>query len=182
MKKIIPFNYFAYGSNMNLVQMKQRCSGSKVLGIARLPGYKVEFFGNSAIWDGALETVIRDLQSEVWGVLYEMQVFDWEALDGYQDARMDGMGQYFHYPVDVIDREQETIQAIIYKKSILNEAKPPSAEYLDFIVQSAKEQGLPVEYITLLQNKVTKPASYAVPNVGLSKFTRASATCSGCDQ
>ena len=175
------YNYFAYGSNMNLAQMKQRCSGSKVLGIACLPGYKVGFYGYSAIWDGAQETVVSDPQSEVWGVLYEMQVFDWEALDGYQDARFDGAGQYFHYPVEVIDREQGLIKAMIYKKNILNEAKSPSAEYLDFIVQGAKEQGLPEEYIAHLQNKETKPASYVVPSVGPSKF-RVSANCSDCEQ
>lgn len=57
------YNYFAYGSNMNLAQMKQRCSSPKVLGIVRLPGYKVEFFGYSSIWDGAQETVVPDPQS-----------------------------------------------------------------------------------------------------------------------
>ena len=176
------FYYFAYGSNMNMVQMKQRCSGSKVLGIASLPGYRVEFYGNSAIWDGAQETVIRDPQSEVWGVLYELQAYDWEALDGYQDARSNGMGEYFHYPVEVIDSEQRALTVIMYKKNILNEPKLPSAEYLDFIVQGAKEQGLPVEYLTLLQNRKTKPASYAVPKGGAIKLSWASSTCSDCDQ
>lgn len=175
------FYYFAYGSNMNLAQMNQRCSSPKVLGIARLPGHKVEFYGYSTTWDGARETVIADPQAEVWGVLYELQAFDWEALDRYQDARFDGTGQYFHYPVEVIDREQGRIKAMIYKKDILNEAKTPSAEYLDFIVQGAKEQGLPKEYIALLQNKETKPASYAVPSVGPSKFNVMSTTCSDCD-
>ena len=176
------YYYFAYGSNMNLAQMKQRCSGAKVLGIARLPGYKVEFYGYSANWDGALETVISDLQSEVWGVLYKMQAFDWDDLDGYQDARSDGLGQYFHYPVEVVDREKGTIEAIIYKKNILNEAKPPSAEYLDFIVQGAKGQGLPEEYLTLLQTKETKPASYVVPMKQKSKSSYMNISCDTCDE
>ncbi|MDR3542256.1 MAG: gamma-glutamylcyclotransferase [Desulfosporosinus sp.] len=175
------YYYFAYGFNMNLAQMKQRCFGAKVLGIARLPGYKVEFYGYSANWDGALETVVSDPQSEVWGVLYELQVFDWEALDGYQDARFDGLGQYFHYPVEVIDTEQRTITAIIYKKNILNEVKSPSTEYLDFIVQGAKEQGLPEEYIMLLQNRETKPAAYAVPKQK-SKSSYLNISCDTCDQ
>lgn len=176
------FYYFAYGSNMNLAQMKQRCSSAKVIGIARLPGYKVEFYGYSANWDGAQETVVPDPQSEVWGVLYELQVFDWDALDGYQDARSDGLGQYFHYPVEVIDREQGMIKAIIYKKNILNEAKPPSAEYLDFIMQGAKEQGLPEEYLTLLQTKETKLASYVVPMKQKSKSSYLNVSCDTCDQ
>lgn len=179
MKEIARY-YFAYGSNMNLAQMKQRCSSPKVIGIGRLPGYKVEFYGYSALWDGAQETVVPDLQSEVWGVLYELEFYDCESLDGYQDARVNGMGVYFHYPVDVIDIEQRTVAAIIYKKDVLQEAKFPSTEYLDFILLGAKEQGLPLEYITLLENKKTKPASYAVPMVQKSKLINMSTNCDDC--
>lgn len=181
MKEIAHY-YFAYGSNMNLAQMKQRCLNPKVLGIARLPGYRVEFYGYSGIWDGAQETVVPDLQSEVWGVLYELQFFDCESLDGHHDVRIDGTGPYFHYPVDVIDREQGTIDAMIYKKNILQETKFPSTEYLNFIVQGAKEQGLPEEYITLLQTKKTQPASYPVPIVQKSKLSYMNLTCDACDQ
>ena len=179
MEKIAHY-YFAYGSNMNLAQMKQRCLNPKVLGIARLPGHKVGFYGYSGVWDGAQETVIPEPASEVWGVLYELQFFDCEQLDMYEDARFDGTGPYFHYPVDVVDIQQGMIDAIIYKKNILQEAQLPSAEYLKFIVQGAKEQGLPEEYITLLQSKKTKPASYAVPIMRKSKLSYMSANCDDC--
>ena len=174
------YYYFAYGSNLNRAQMKQRCSSPKILGIARLPGYKVEFYGYSATWDGAQETVVPEPQAEVWGVLYELQAFDWESLDVYEDARFNGTGTYFHYPVQVINMKQETINAIIYKKDILKEPKLPSAEYLAFIVQGGKEQGLPEEYLTILQDKETKPASYAVPILKNSRSNWVSGTCDDC--
>lgn len=179
MKKTARY-YFAYGSNMDLGQMKRRCSKPKVLGVARLPGYRVEFYGYSSLWDGAQETVIPDLQSEVWGVLYELQAYDCESLDVAQDARMNGTGAYFHYPVGVIDMQQGTINALIYKKDVLQEAKFPSTEYLEFIFQGAKEQGLPVEYIKLLSNMKTKPASYVVPMVGNTKLINMSENCDNC--
>lgn len=181
MKKL-SHHYFAYGSNLNLTQMKQRCSNPKVLGIARLPGYRVEFYGYSDIWDGAQEAVIIDPESEVWGVVYELQFSDWDQLDMYEDVRLNGTGAYFHYPVDVIDTQQGIIDAIMYKKNILGEGQPPSAEYLDFIIQGATEQGLPAEYIAILQNRKTKPASYTVPVVKRSKFNWISATCGDCGQ
>lgn len=180
--KTIAHHYFAYGSNMSLAQMQQRCLNPKVIGIARLPGYRVEFYGYSAIWDGAQETVVTDPNSEVWGVLYELQFFDREQLDMYVDARFDGTGQYFHYPLDVIDSEQRTIDAVIYKKDKGGEETYPSTEYLNFIIQSAKEQGLPAGYITQLQNRITKPAAYAVPLVRKSKFTYINATCGDCGE
>lgn len=181
MKKIA-HHYFAYGSNMNLAQMQQRCSNPKVLGIARLPGHRVEFYGYSAIWDGAQETVIPDPGSEVWGVLYELQFFDCEQLDEYVDARFDGTGPYFHYPLDVIDIEGRSIDAVIYKKDKCGEETSPSTEYLTFILQGAKEQGLPEEYISLLHNKIIKPATYAVPVVRKSRFSYMAATCGDCGQ
>jgi hypothetical protein len=173
-------HYFAYGSNMNLSQMQQRCSSPKVVGVARLPGYRVEFYGDSAIWDGAQETVIPDLQAEVWGVLYQLQFFDCEQLDMYVDVRFDGTGPYFHYPVDVIDSEQGTIDAMIYKKDKCGEVTSPSKEYLNFIIQGAKEQGLPAGYIALLANKVTKPATYPVPLVRKSKYSYMDVNCGDC--
>ncbi len=181
MKKIA-HHYFAYGSDMNLAQMKQRCSSPKVLGIARLPGYRVDFFGETAIWDGAQDTVISDPKSEVWGVLYELTFSDYEQLDFYVDVRFDGTGPYFHYPVDVIDIEQRTINAMIYKKDKCGEVMPPSTEYLNFIIQGAKEHGLPEDYIALLQNRITKPATYAVPVVRKSRFSYMAATCSDCGE
>ena len=33
--------YFAYGSNMDVAAMAQRCPRSKLLGVARLPRHKV---------------------------------------------------------------------------------------------------------------------------------------------
>ena len=175
-------SYFAYGSNMNLVQMKQRCSSPKVLSIARLPGYRVEFYGYSALWDGAQETLVPDLESEVWGVLYELEFYDCESLDTVQDARVNGMGAYFHYPVKVINLKHETIEALIYKKDVLRDSKLPSTEYLEFIVQGAKEQGLPAEYITILNNKKSKPAAYAVPMMKNSNLIKMSVStdCNDC--
>jgi hypothetical protein len=178
----MPRQYFAYGSNMNLAQMKQKCLRPKILGIARLPGYKVEFYGYSAIWDGAQETVIPDLESEVWGVLYELSFSDSEQLDVYEDARFDGAGTYFNYPVEVVDSYQTMIDALIYKKNILLEAQLPSTEYLNFIVQGATEQGLPGTYIRLLQNMKTKAASYAVPVIRRSGSSWSSVTCDDCGQ
>lgn len=180
MKKIARHYYFAYGSNMNLAQMKKRCLSPKVLGIGCLSGYKLGFYGYSGIWDGGQETVVPDLESQVWGVLYELQFFDCEQLDVYQDARFDGTGPYFHYPVDVIIEKQGTFDARIYKRNILQEVKLPSVEYLNFIVQGAIQQGLPPDYITLLQNMKTKAASYAVPLVQKSKLSYMNANCGDC--
>lgn len=170
--------YFAYGFNLNFERMKQKCTKPRVLGIARLPGHKIGFYENSVIWDGAVETVVPDTQSEVWGVLYQLESYDWGQLDNCEDARLDGTGEYFHYPVEVLDEENGVKEASIYKKARLGEPKLPSTEYLDIIIQGAKEQGLPENYIATLEHLASKPASYAVPRQrGQSKQE----ACGGCD-
>ena len=35
--------YFAYGSNMDPVQMEERCPGAVALGAAHLPGWRLTF-------------------------------------------------------------------------------------------------------------------------------------------
>jgi gamma-glutamylcyclotransferase (GGCT)/AIG2-like uncharacterized protein YtfP len=176
-----PRLYFAYGSNINLEHMRKKCSNPLVLGIARLPGHKIGFYGYSVTWDGAVETVIPDTQSEVWGLLYQLKTFDWERLDSCEDAKADGTGEYFHYPVQVLDKQQTIKEASIYKKARLGQAEQPSAEYVSIMIQGAKEQGLPEDYIAALQKIGTKPASYQVPRrPSYDRVGVAGEGCNGC--
>lgn len=155
--------YFAYGSNMNDLQIRKRCSTPKVVAIARLPDYRLGFFGYSTIWDGAQETVVGDRGHDVWGVVYELSHPDSERLDAWQDVRMDGTGSYFHYPARVGGVDGRTYTVLFYKKDILGEPKKPSKPYLDFIISGAEQKQLPAGYIRELRTVESKPASYPVP-------------------
>lgn len=173
--------YFAYGSNLNLEQMGQKCSITpQALCIARLPGYKISFRGYSSFWDGALETVIPDDHSQVWGVLYQMTADQWRELDSQQDVRDDGTGTYFHYPVEVSTEQQCLVAASIYKKAVEGQVECPSTEYLKTIVQGATKQKLPAAYIAALLQFESKPASYPVPRRPIRKKTAEFSECSGC--
>ncbi|BBB89788.1 MAG TPA: gamma-glutamylcyclotransferase [Methylomusa anaerophila] len=156
-------HYFAYGINMNNEQVRQIDIHPQVLNIARLPGYRLGFYGYSAIWDGAVETIVADTGAELWGVLYALDFAECERLDEWMDARVDGAGNYFHYPVTVVDGRGRIEDALIYKKSSLGNPKPPSAQYLDAIIRGAREKGLPAEYVMSLQSVASQPASYTVP-------------------
>lgn len=172
-----PRYYFAYGCNLNLAEIKKKCPNIKVLGPMKLPNYKLEFFGYSSVWDGAVESVIPDLASEVWGVLYKLDSASWEELDNYEDARFDGTGAYFHYPVEVIDNNGMLVPATIYKKSELRQPQLPSTEYLDIILKGAKEHSLPAAYVAGLALRETKKAHYPVPK---QRKNCNFGDCSGC--
>lgn len=174
--------YFAYGFNINLTRMRQKCPKAKVAGIGRVDGYRLAFYEHSVVWDSAMETIVPDPESAVWGVVYELNEFEWEDLDGYEDARMDGTGAYFHYPVEVVVDGQAVSKANVYLKARWGEGGLPSDEYLAVMISGAREQGLPEDYIRQLEQQASRPAAYPVPKRpgGGGKYLF-SGDCSGCD-
>lgn len=72
--------YAAYGSNMNIEQMKRRCPKAKVIGKGELLGYKLTFRGGRA----GVANVERSTQKRVpivlWSITEECEL----ALDRYE--------------------------------------------------------------------------------------------------
>lgn len=155
--------YFAYGPNMHAGRMRERCTRPVVLGPARLPGHALAFFGHTWLWDGGMETVVRAPGHDLWGVLYELGPTDADSLDAWQDIRLNGTGSYFHCPVSVAAPGGGRCDAVLYKKDILGAPKPPSREFLAYIIEGARERGLPETYLAELAALPAAPASYAVP-------------------
>lgn len=172
--------YFAYASNMNKAQMAARCSRPRLIEPAKLSNYRLAFFGYSKTWDSALETLLDFPGHDVWGLLYELSSADMESLDGYQDARMDGAGAYFHYPSRAFAADGTSYSIRFYKKDYLGEVQLPSTEYLDFIIKGAEEGGLPASYVKELRVMPSKKASFPVPRP--EKDVRRYFECSGCDE
>ncbi len=73
--------YFAYGSNLDEGQMRGRCPGGRVAGVAMLPDHVLAFAGHSEACDGATATVIASAGARVPGLLYVLGEVDWRRLD-----------------------------------------------------------------------------------------------------
>lgn len=155
--------YFAYGSNMNEGQIRARCSKPVAVAVARLAGHRVSFHGYSRTWDGGLETVVPAPGHHVWGVLYKLSFRDWDHLDAWQGARLDGSGAYFHFPVRVTAADGSAPAVLLYKKDILGPPRKPSREYLAHIVSGAVQHRLPSAYIDELRATASAPATFGVP-------------------
>lgn len=174
-----PLLYFAYGINLNSQQLQRKCSYFQKVANSRLPGYRMDFFEYSPVWDGAMATLVPDSQSEVWGVLYRLTDYSWDELDNCEDARLDGTGAYFRYPVEVLSNDGITRLSMLYLKSRLGKATLASAEYMALVLQGAAEQGLPASYLEKLQAIPTKPASYPVPR--RPAYERSGCSPTGCE-
>jgi len=155
--------YFAYGADMDLPTLKSRAGEAEVVGIARLVGYRLAFFGHNPIWDSGLETIVTDPAAETWGVLYRLRPAEWERLDTCLGATLEGTGTYFHYPVEVATPQGEQYLVRTYRKSSHAQPSLPSSEYLAHLTASATAQGLPSDYRNAMQALPSIPAKCSVP-------------------
>ena len=64
--------YAAYGSNMDPEQMLERAPHSPMAGTGWLYGWRLTFGGEDIGWEGALATLVEDVASRVFVVLYDV--------------------------------------------------------------------------------------------------------------
>jgi len=134
--------YFAYGSNMNHSQMLSRCPDSKFLQSAYIEEYALVYDGYSKTRNGPVANIVEELDSKVWGGLFEISDKDLRSLD-----RCEGYPRVYQRETLVImGRDGKEYRAITYlRKDKL--AGKPSESYRKVILQGAKDCGLPEEYI-----------------------------------
>ena len=74
---------FAYGSNMDVKQMQDRCPSAKDAGVGRLLDHRVQF-KDGVIRQNAVATLTRTPGTRTLGILYEVDDLDLERLDFYE--------------------------------------------------------------------------------------------------
>lgn len=124
--------YFAYGTNLNQKQMKERCPDSKPLFTAVLPNYKLVFVGWSRQWRGGVASIKSFRGERVRGAIYEVTEACLQRLDRYES-------DYNRLKVTVVGEDDEPIEAIIYVKTGRLEDATPSKEYLAIIQQGLRD-------------------------------------------
>jgi len=144
--------YFAYGSNMDPAQMRQRCPGSRALGIGVLRDYGLCFPRQSHKRGCGVASIEPAEGKETWGVVYRMTAADLASLDrfeGYRAGRPAEDNRYnrvaIRVEIDGVPTDAETYIAIAEKNP-----PPPNAAYLAQLRDGAMHHGLPDEYRTFL--------------------------------
>lgn len=138
--------YFAYGSNMNGLQMLKRCPTSSLFGKGVLKGYKLDFtISAPERWNGGgCADVVPTQDGEVWGLLYVVTSTDEENLDRAEGPR------YRKIRKSIQTEDGKSVEAFLYE--VIDKASPkkPSAQYLKPIKDAALKNQLPKEYINFL--------------------------------
>lgn len=73
--------YIAYGSNLNVRQMRMRCPSARVIGTSEIPGYELLFKGSKT---GSYLTIEKKDGSIVPVAAWEVTAEDEAALDRYE--------------------------------------------------------------------------------------------------
>lgn len=136
--------YVAYGSNMNLDQMKSRCPHSTCIGTGEIIDYKLQFCNYADIRP--------ESEAITPCVLWEIDYRDWPTLDSYEGYP----SLYIKDEVDVIfngARVAATAYIMNSDKAIPN---MPSKVYLDGIFDAYEQHGINTEKLTQALSETSK--------------------------
>lgn len=140
--------YFAYGTNMSPEVMRARCPGHRFLGAAVLPAHRLAFTRRSVITGTGVADIVVDPDREVWGALYQLGERDLGRLDAKE-----GVGFAYIRTMLAVTTADETVhRAVAYTVASREAAEVrPSADYLDRLVEGARERMLPACYVDSLR-------------------------------
>ena len=143
--------YFAYGSNLDLLQMKRRCPLSKLISKGSLSGHRLTFTKYSSGWGGGVADVIQDEGSEVWGLVFEISDSDLERLDRYEGYHKDETSLYERWKAVINTPHGQVCDVWVYTVVEKQKFVQPTLEYLQIIKDAAVRWGFPKVYQQTLE-------------------------------
>ncbi len=143
--------YFAYGSNMSSVRLRERVPAARSLGRAQLAGFRLAW--NKPGRDGSGKANIVVAQAEIlWGVLYEFPTSAWATLDHIER-------DYARETHGVLDRLGQGVSAELYRWTGEPDTpwQTPREGYRNHLVVGAREHDLPADVIEALSILSARP-------------------------
>ncbi|MDD3227618.1 MAG: gamma-glutamylcyclotransferase [Oscillospiraceae bacterium] len=139
--------YIAYGSNLNLPQMAQRCPTAKVLGATEIKDYELLFRGSRT---GSYATVEPCEGKSVPVLLWSVESQDEKSLDRYE-----GYPVFYGKEDMSLSLDGKEVNAFVY---VMTEGHPlgmPSQYYVDVIADGYQTAGFD---LNILQEAITETA------------------------
>ncbi len=131
--------YVAYGSNLNIRQMKYRCPGAKLYGTGEIKDYELQFKGHS---DSAFATIAPKEGSSVPVAVWEIQPRDELSLDRYEGYP----SHYFKQNVPV-QLDGEEVNAMVYIMNLKMNFGLPSPYYYGTVYEGYNDCGLDTDVL-----------------------------------
>lgn len=150
------FFYFAYGSNMSLGQMRERCPDCDRIGIGHLPGHRLVFPRFSQNRQCGVAGLQPHVDQAVWGVIYRLSPADRDRLDrfeGYHPERHPDHNNYNRIAVTIHATEPHVSRVTCFTYAATHQGGhfPPSGAYHSLMLDGARENVLPDDYVIWLE-------------------------------
>ncbi|MGO9379973.1 MAG: DNA methyltransferase [Dissulfurispiraceae bacterium] len=128
--------YFAYGSNLWLEQMKERCPNHRLIGDGVLRGYRW------IISKRGYANIVKSAPDEVHGIVYEIKKSDEDTLDVKEGVNK-GSYRKETLSVEVGGKNQS---CLVYVDLVMQEGSPQK-EYIERMNRGIRDAKLSPEYV-----------------------------------
>lgn len=126
--------YVAYGSNLNIRQMKHRCPTAKLYGTGEIKNYELQFKGHPG---SAFATIAPKEDASVPVAVWEIQARDEMSLDRYEGYP----SHYFKQNIPV-QLDGEEVNAMVYIMNLKMGFGLPSPYYYQTVHEGYNDCGL----------------------------------------
>lgn len=140
--------YFAYGSNMKTERLVDRVGKVKIVGKSLIEGYGLDFNKLGDNRSGKANIHIKE-DSLVEGVLFDLTEEQIEKLD-----RNEGVNKHYMRCAKDIKLDGKTVVAEVYfaNENKLQNGLEPTCDYLQYLLDGAKEHDLGIEYKNFIES------------------------------
>ena len=145
--------YIAYGSNLNIRQMRYRCPGAKPIGISAIPDYELLYKGSKT---GAYLTIEPKDGSLVPIAVWEVTADDEKRLDIYEGYPKFYYKKEVRLPIRLASGKIRKVTAFVY---IMHEERSiaiPSMTYIRTCEEGYRNFGFDVKYLDRAYLRSTK--------------------------
>lgn len=131
--------YIAYGSNLNMQQMKGRCPGAEFVGTCIIEDYELQFKGSL---HGAHATIAPREGAVVPVGVWTIQKRDEARLDLYEGYHPKGYCYYNKKQIPVKMDDGSTLAGMVYIMDLKQDFGNPTRGYYETVRQGYKDCGL----------------------------------------
>lgn len=125
--------YIAYGSNLNLEQMKYRCPTATIVGTSEIKDYELVFRGSKT---GSYATVEPYEGATVPVLIWKIEPKDEKSLDAYE-----GYPNFYGKEDMELEVDGQSVSAMIYTMPDSHVLGMPSLRYVNTILEGYETAG-----------------------------------------
>ena len=145
--------YIAYGSNLNVRQMRYRCPTAKPIGITAIPDYELLYKGSKT---GSYLTIEKKKGSLVPIAVWEVTAADEKRLDAYEGYPNFYYKKEMKLPVRLANGKTKKLTAFIYIMHEERELGCPSLAYIRTCKEGYRNFGFDQKYLETSYLRSTK--------------------------